>query len=114
MSDERFNRLETKVDKVNDKVEDVEKSVIKIESKMDNHMEMVKDHVSADTKITAILIPLIPHLEAMTEDYAFQKKMEEDKAAKRKDIGDKIKFAMLWLALPGALLTGLSSLFSFF
>lgn len=77
MSDERFNRLEDKVDKVDDKVDKVALEVVEMRTETKHQMETIKSHVTQDEKIVNHIKPLLPILEDladMVEDHKFEKK----------------------------------------
>lgn len=105
MSDARFNRLEEKVDKVDDKVERINLELVEMKLEFKAQNTLLKEHVAGDNKIVSVLAPLIPQLREMTEDYAFQKQKNKEIRQKARDRMKQYKKYGLCL---GALSAGLS------
>lgn len=93
MSEDRFNRLETKVDKLDDKIDrvNIEVSEMRVETK--HQMEVIRSHIASDNRIIDHIQPLLPVLTELTdivEDHKYRKKVKEDRVNKLKDMSLKI------------------------
>jgi len=93
MSEERFNRLENKVDKVDEKVNEVKLEVSEMRSDIHENIRVVQDHVTSDNKIIEHIKPLVPvihSLSEMVEDYSFRKKMKYRRMERLKTLSIKV------------------------
>lgn len=69
IKESRFQRLEDKVDRVENKV-------IEVGSKLDTHMEVVKDHIAGDKKVInewKPVIEMVPHLKEIIDNHNYEK-----------------------------------------
>lgn len=73
MSDTRLDRLESKVDKIQDQV-----SELQVDLKV--HMKLVEEHVTGDKKI-------INEIQPMIQDYYFEKQQKARRAESLKKAG---------------------------
>ena len=72
-NEQRFQRLEDKVDRVENKV-------TSIDTKLDNHMDVMKDHIAGDKKIITEwrpVVEMVPELKDIINEHKFQKKLSE-------------------------------------
>jgi len=85
MDQDRFNRLEDKVDRLKDDVTEV-KVGLEVHSKtMIEKMNSFEDHIAGDNKIISHLKPVLeklPTIVEMAEEHTFRKRQEEDRKKK--------------------------------
>lgn len=83
ISEERFNRMEDKLDKTSDKVIGLESEFKNMARKYEDHIELVQEHIAGDQKIIDQLEDLVPQLKEMTQDHLIRKSIREEKKKKR-------------------------------
>lgn len=81
--DKRLTRLEGKVDKIGEKVDQTREDMYQIKSDLKIYSAEVQKHVESDNKI-------IRHFEPLLHDLAFQKKKKEERREKLKSVGTKL------------------------
>jgi uncharacterized coiled-coil DUF342 family protein len=107
IDEKRFDRVEAKVDKLNDDVVEVKTGVNYINSRLDEHLEAVQSHISSDARIIKQIAPLLDQLPTMAEiieEYRFEKK-------KKEHLHTKIKLVSLVSAIVVSLIAILNSIF---
>lgn len=110
MSEERFNRLETKVDKVDEKVNELKVEMVEMKSDMKHHMDVVEAHVAGDNKIIDHLQPILGDLADLVQDKKYQEENTKRKINKWKTWSLKVGLVSLLIGM-GA---GLAKIFSAF
>ena len=111
MSDERFNRIEDKVDKVDDKVNNVKYEIVELRSDFKSHMKIVEDHVTGDNKIIehiSPMLPILPELADMVRDHSFKKERNDRYVASLKIWSMRLGI----IATAIGIITGIVKLFS--
>jgi len=111
MSDDRFNRIEIKVDKIDEKVNGVKIDITELKSDMRQHMRVIEEHVAGDNKIIehiSPMLPIFPDLADMVKDYTFKKEKDSRRMAVMKLWSLRIGLAATTIGL----LTALVSFFS--
>jgi len=89
ITEERFGRLEDKVDHVKEDLIEIKGEMKHMGEKFHEHIEIMNHHIAGDQKIIDVLEHLIPDLSAMTLDYNTKKKMKEIKVSRRTERMDK-------------------------
>lgn len=114
MDEQRFNRIENRLDEVKDTVAEVKAEqkvhgeIIKdMRSDFKEYTELVKTHVTGDTKIINEIIPLLEPLRDMVKDYAFKTEEKRRKNEKIKHWATRLGLITLVIGV----LSGLSKLF---
>ena len=107
VDENRFTRLETRVDEIKDDVAEVKaeqkilnNSVVNLSEDMKEHIQVVRDHVTGDDKIITEIQPLLqvlPHLTEVVEEYKIEKAIRE----KRKEA---LKMWAMRLGIPSVIL----------
>lgn len=89
MSDDRFQRLEDKVDNLKEDVTEL-KTDFKIHvSKMEDRLDLFEDHITGDNKIISKIEPLLermPELAEVLDDKKYRERAEEEKGKLRRKI----------------------------
>lgn len=121
MDEQRFARLETRVDEIRDDVSEV-KSDLKLRTELikndihglkdefARHTEAVISHVAGDEKIVTEIQPLlkvIPLLKEVAEDHNYRKLKKQERT-------DKLKYWGLRIGVATGAISLLSALISFF
>lgn len=99
ISEERFGRLEDKVDHIKEDVLEVKSEVKHMNETFQKQIELVNEHITGDQKIINVLEDLIPDLKDMAIDHATAKRIIAEKKIKREERLDKIKSIAAPLAL---------------
>ena len=74
----RMTRLEGKVDKISEKVDETREDIYAIKSDLKVHSQQVQQHVDSDAKI-------VKHFQPLLEDLAYKKKRKEDNKRRLKE-----------------------------
>lgn len=81
VSEDRFNRLEDKVDRTADIVVELKHEVHHMNEKFEQHIELVEEHILGDNKIVDQLVDIIPDLSSMVSDYKLRSEIKREKQA---------------------------------
>lgn len=81
-----LEKLDEKVDKVKDDVNEVKIHVAQLKVSQDNTNKIIEEHVAGDNKIITQLEPILPQLAEMVEDHAFRKESGKRKIEKAKKV----------------------------
>ena len=82
IDDRRFDRVELKVDKLNDDVIEIKSNIKNMSDRLDLHMEKVEAHVAGDNKIIYEIQPLLqqmPTIAKIIQEYHLEKLQSEQK-----------------------------------
>lgn len=78
MDEQRFQRLEDKVDVLKQDVTELKVNLTVGMEKLDGHIQEVRDHVAGDNKIINEITPVLGQLKEMVDDYSYKKKRKEE------------------------------------
>lgn len=113
ISEERFGRLEDKVDHIKEDVLEVKSEVKHMNDTFQKQIQLVNEHITGDQKIINVLEDLIPDLKDMAIDHATQKRLQEEKKAQRQERVDKVKSIAAPFALVSTIIGTLLGLAKF-
>lgn len=91
---ERYDRLESKIDKVNDDVTEVKVDMAEVKNMVKNTNEIMSEHIAGDNKIISQLAPILNELGDMVQDHTYNKMKKEERF-------DKLKLWSIRLSLFG-------------
>ena len=94
-NEERFQRIE-------DKVDNLREDVIEIKVDMKHHIEKVEEHITGDKKIINEIQPLLaklPGIVEIVEDHAFDKKLKKKRAETIKHYGSRLGLLSLIIGI---------------
>lgn len=98
------DRIESKIDRIQEDITDLK---VKVE-KIDTRMDMFDAHITGDEKIISKLLPVLdkfPSVIKIVEDYEFKERLKDNRIASIKKTG-LISGVILSLAAVGKLIIG--------
>ena len=90
---DRYDRLESKIDKVNDDVTEVKIDMAEVKTMVKTTNEIMSEHIAGDNKIITQLAPILDELGSMVQDHTYNKIRKEKRNEKLKTAGLKLSVA---------------------
>lgn len=117
----KFDKVQENINIIKESVHKIDKDVTELRYDLNNHMELVKEHIAIDRGIvteTQKILVLLPSIEAMAKDYNFKQELAEEnkkkiesaksltmlKNEKLKSIATKVSIAVSVVALLSGIL----------
>lgn len=107
---DRYERLESKIDKVNDDVTEVKVDMAEVKFMVKSTNEIMQEHIAGDNKIISQLGPILDELGSMVQDHTYNKIKNQKRLEKLKTVS--IKLSIVGTAL--GILIGIGKLTGLF